>query len=438
MFNYIVLQHEQKNYPKPIFQIVWFLFLLGWMQGMAFLNVLWGLLFITCLFYLPAIIGRINKFKVFFYALLVYEFVRFITTIFAQFPREASVGLLDDFRAITIGFAVLLFVRDEKTLVRSAWVSFIGFTILSWWALIWQLIHFGFDTSGDIIFGVFGHLNYAALYSMTVMLIMMLVLIHVRIKKSWPMLIGIVPIVLMQGPLSSRAVIGAGCVAILVYFLYKPNIKSLIISSSIALALLASFSYSERGYLFFAQQVQHVSLVSNAFAESNDGEADKKTVMFEDISLQIRWEIWGLLFQVMKNHPFGIGPRNHGYIDLTPYKEWMAEHMEITSKNIMPSGLVSVNRLIEMPITYDPHSLYVEVLVDTGLLGLCSLLILWCVSLLKTRRRGCDQDWYGDAVLLMIWLYLVVGLMVSLFHQAGMIIFLMIVVGLLSSNKMAE
>lgn len=402
---------------------VWYLFLVAWMQGMALFNLAWGMLLLAAVRHVREVWPRLRPYPMIWGAALAYEGVRVVTTLFGAYPKEAAFGLFDDVRAMSVGLIALIFIRNRDECVRAAWASFIGVTVLAWWSLAWQIWHFGLQSSGDIIFGTFAHLNYAACYSMIALLMMLLAFITLPFRKGWPLLLGIVPIAIMQLPLSSRTAMLAGgvaCVGILFRYL---NRKSLI---SICVLLAGVVS----GLAFTANGLEQFGTLSKAERQI-EGE---KTMP----SMQIRTEIWGLLLQVLRDNPLGVGPRNHGFVDLNRYRGWIRSHMSFTIKAVYGVDVdsPSFDRIdFNHPnhLTYDPHSQYFDTLVDGGVLGLVSLLMLWGAPLLQSWRYRSRNDMIevnrggtNGFVWVTIWMLAVSGLTTAIFHQAGLVIFYMV------------
>ncbi|MDQ6950613.1 MAG: O-antigen ligase family protein, partial [Mariprofundales bacterium] len=399
---------------------IWYLFLASWMQGMAILNIAGALLLVASARHLPYALRLAGQYRMLWLAVACYEGLRILTTIFAQFPAQAAVGLFDDLRSIMIGLAALAFLRSRQQVIFAAWASFTGVTILSWWSLAWQLWHHGLATNGDIIYGTFAHLNYSATYSMIAMLIMLLVLTRLPFRHSWPMLLGIVPIAVMQIPLSSRTVLLAAALGCGIYILIQRQWKTLMIATAMVLIMITGLSMTSTGL----QQFGTTSSVEKQL-EGHHGMP----------SIQIRLEIWGLLWQISKDHPFGIGPRNHGYISISPYRKWIAQHMAYTFSTVHQIDTTSAAFIhFDLnhsegghPVSYDPHSQYMESLVETGMLGVLSLLFLYVIPITLARRQGSQTDnehaLLQGTAMITIWILAWSGLTITIFHQAGLIFF---------------
>ncbi len=401
---------------------IWYLFLLLWMQGMAVLNVMWGLLLLLMFRHLSDVRSILRNVPVRFRWVIGGYFIwRCATTLWAPFPGEAVVGLFDDVRAITIGLVSLLFFQERVERVRAAWLSFTGVTVLSWWSLGRQVWDGGL-LSGRVVFGTFADLNYSAAYSMIAMLIMMYALSRLPFRKGWPLLLGIVPIALLQIPLGSRTALLAAAVGCVFYLFFTRERRVVIVFLAVAVGMT--------GLTRFAPQLvgQFASLATVG------AQVQGKVTM---PSLQIRWEIWMLLWQVTKGHPLGIGPRNHGYIDLTPYRDWIAQNMPTAFPSVFGAGR-SVTDVADrelVALSYDPHSQYVEALVDGGLIGLFFLLALLALPLFPVRSSSTVRT-ATVPMMVSVWMLFWCGFTVALFHQAGLTIYLMLLAySLLDEHK---
>ncbi|RME80379.1 MAG: O-antigen ligase domain-containing protein [Zetaproteobacteria bacterium] len=149
-------------------------------------------------------------------------------------------------------------------------------------------------------------------------------------------------------------------------------------------------------------------------------------------SFTVRWEMAQLAWKVASDHPLGLGPRGHGYLDMDPYRDWIT-HQAPDLFRYAYHG--SWNPEIE-PL-YDPHSQYTNTLLEGGWLGIVGLFWLWGAALWMAWQLLRIQDaWFqgiGGILFWMLWIYVGSGTTVMLMHQAGNIIFF----GVLSAASIA-
>ncbi len=388
---------------------VWYLFLVAWMQGMAVLNGVWGLLMLVLIRHLPQAWAVVRSQRLVLRVIALYLGWRVLTALLADYPMEAVVGLWDDFRALTVGLAALLFLGSQAEQIRAAWLCFIGVTLLSWWSLGWQLWHAGLQITGHTVYGSFAHLNYSATYSMIAMLLMLYGLIRLPLRKGWPLLLGVVPIAIMQVPLGSRTVLLAAAMGCVLFVLLCRQRKAAVALAAVGVGMV--------GLSAIAPQLQQQFA---SFSTIDAQLAGEKTMP----SLQIRTEIWGLLWQIAKDHPLGVGPRNHGYVDLSPYRHWIDENMPTATTAVFGSATNIKPWDLDF-LTYDPHSQYAEALVDGGAIGLISLLLMLFLPVWLV--------WHSDPPRLAVpaagvvcWMFFWSGLTTTIFHQAGLIMFFLL------------
>jgi len=425
--------HER---PPAWAYAIWFIFLVGWMQGMAVLNIVWPLLLIAGIRYLPFAFRQLQTVPWFWRAWLLYEGLRITSTIFADHPGEALIGLFDDFRAISCALMALIFIRDEHDLKRAGWATFAGFASLTWWSLGYQLISFGDlqPHSNKVIFGTLAHVNYAAAWSMAAMLAMLIVLMRLPLRKGWPMLLGIIPIAIMQLPLNSRTVLLVAAVGVLVYIIWQRSWRVLLFTSAAAALLVAGLAATPYGLKQFGTFEQ--------YKKQAEGEAGLPSV-------EERFEIWKLITHLVEGHPIGLGPRNHGFVDLNAERAWLGQHMQYTISieyGIQPGTPefeqfdFNHPRGAPHPMCYDPHSQYTATLAETGWPGVVALLLLWAAFVALAIRNltlGTQPArLLGEISLALLWIYLFAGITIPLMYQAGGIIFFSLACAMIASLTM--
>ncbi|RMH50998.1 MAG: O-antigen ligase domain-containing protein [Zetaproteobacteria bacterium] len=404
--------------PERWERALWYAFLLAWMQGMALLNVAWGLLLPVLLRRLPEAWRQLRPRRMVVAVVGAYLGWRILTTLWADAPRQAMVGLFDDARALTIGLVALVMLEHRRERVRAAWLSFAGVALLSWWSLACQLTDAGLRTTGHTIYGTFAHLNYSATYSMIAMLIMLHQLTRMAWRQGRWMIAGIVPIAAMQIPLGSRTVLLAALIGCLLFALWRRQ-RRVVLALAGAGLLMGGLAWSVPHW---TGQFSSLSAI--------EGQLQGRRTM---PSLQIRLEIWGLLVQITRDHPWGLGPRNHGYIDLRPYRGWIEQHMPTALSATFGADAEVTEERLHL-LLYDPHSQYMEALVDGGIVGLLSLLAM--LALPVVLARGSDMpDELFVAALIVCWMYAWSGLTVTIFHQAGLIIYFLLLALLLRERK---
>jgi hypothetical protein len=425
--------HER---PRPWAYAIWFLFLVGWMQGMAVLNIVWPVALLVGLRHLPYAIRQLQLAPWLWKAWLLYEGLRIVSTLFADHPEQAMLGLFDDFRAITCALLALAFIRDKSDLIRAGWATFAGFTLLAWWSLAYQLFtyHDLLPHHAKVIFGTLAHMNYSAAWSMCAMLAMLVVLIRHPLRRSWPMLLGIIPIAMMQVALQSRTVMLVAAAGLLVYIIWQRSWRILMLSSTAAGILVAGLALSPGGL----SQFGHL----NQYEDQLHGKASMP-------SLQIRLEIWHLIGHLVADRPIGLGPRNHGYVDLNAERAWIADNMPFVLSFVyhLKPGTpefeqhdFNQSRNGPYPICYDPHSQYTATLAEIGWPGVAALLLLWggfIVLAIRNIRLGSPATrTLGEVSLAVLWMYLFAGITIPLMYQAGGIIFFSLACTMVASLAM--
>jgi len=142
---------------------------------------------------------------------------------------------------------------------------------------------------------------------------------------------------------SRGAMVGVVCAAVL---LWVRNLKRLIVPVLAATLLMG---------VWFVLPQAHRDRVRSAFDYKHDGNA------------QIRLTLWAAGWQIFTNHPIlGVGPDNFGYIvrrdPVYRAKRWVA--------------------------AFHPHSIYLQPLSETGLLGSAPLFASWVFVFLLNRESA--------------------------------------------------
>jgi len=408
---------------------IWYLFLASWMHGMAVLNISWGLLLLAALPHFPAAWRKIQRFpKGLVFPIAAYEVLRLLSTIFAMHPKPAWIGMFDDFRYLIVALCAIVFIQTKQDLRHAVIASFIGFLTLAWSSLWFHLEKHplwlpAFQAASNLRYGSFGHVNYAAAWSAVAAIAMLVAFLRVPFRWKAALIIALFPIILLQAPLNSRATIIALGIAFLVLILWHRQWKSLLLIGGLV------------GLLFVA--LERTGTIQHMHPTLSNGTPIP--------SLSIRWEIFHLIAHLVQNRPLGLGPRNHGFVDLNAHRRWIAEHMPETLRHLYRSSSIDQLDLNDpYPVTYDPHSQYASTLAETGWLGLIALLWLWGAlawyAFSLCRQPDPWKSSIGETALGMLWIYASVGFTVTLMHQPGGVIFFLMttLVGLSHAGLIQE
>lgn len=399
----------------------WLLLLVSWMQGMAVFHITLVLCILLSARYIPQAIQRLKVLPWLTIPFLLYEVIRLISTLLSEYPDKALIGIFDDFRAFTFALLTLIFLQTKDHVKEAAWATFIGFTILAWWALLYHLFthNFSLSPSGDVIVGSFGHVNYSAIFSSIAMLIMISAFAILQGKKSWLMLIGIIPIAILQLPLGSRTTMLVTAILLITILIILRSWRGMITITALGVVFIGALSLTPSGLSQFAS-LSHVQ-------QQIEGKGGIP-------SIQIRWEIFQVLSHLSLPHPFGLGPRAHGFVDLNAERDFLREHFKSSSKYMY--GFTTDDPRFDTfdfnhpygpeshPLTYDPHSQYTATIAETGIMGLLALLaiyisIIWhCYPLIR-RKCSLTQKIMGISGIILVAMFSLGGITVIVFSQAG-------------------
>jgi len=391
------------------------------MQGMAVFHITLVLCILLSVRYVPHAMQRLKVLPWLTVPFLLYEITRLISTLLCEYPDKAMIGIFDDFRAFTFAFLTLIFLQTKDNIKDAAWATFIGFTILAWWALLYHLFthDFSLSPSSDVIVGSFGHVNYSAVFSSIAMLIMIAAFTLLSGQKSWIMLAGIVPIAILQLPLGSRTTMLATAILLIIILIILRSWRGMITISTLGLFFIAALSLTPNGLSQF-------SSISHA-EQQIEGKGGIP-------SIQIRWEIFQVLSHLSLPHPFGLGPRIHGFVDLNAERDFLREHFKSSSKYMY--GFTTDDPRFDSfdfnhpygpgshPLTYDPHSQYTATIAETGIIGLLILFtiyatIAWHSFSLTRRQYSNAQKIMGISGITLIGMFALGGITVIVFSQAG-------------------
>lgn len=418
------IQNNVEVVPYKYASASWFLLLFIWMQGMALMHITLAICTVLSLPYFRQAFKKLKGLPFLMAAIASIEALRIVSSLLAEYPGEAFIGLFDDLRAIIFGMLALIHIRSKDDLKRAGWVSFFGFTTLAYWSLFQHLIshNWSLEPAIDVVFGTLAHVNYSAAYSSIVLIALLVTMALIPWKQGKFLLLGIIPLAMMQIPLGSRTTILVSVIVLIVLLLVF-RLKKLIIYSislvsivAIALVILTSTGTSQFSALKNTGQLL-------------DGHGGMP-------SLEIRWEIFKVISHLSMQHPFGLGPRNYGFVDLNKEREFLKEHLQVSCRYVYgfstdseafnnfdfnhPQGPMSG------PITYDPHSQYTATLGETGPLGLLLLLVMYFMlakEVMKLLRPASSvlEKVLGGFGLVMLLIFILSGLTVVLLSQAGLI-----------------
>lgn len=381
----------------------WKLFLLGWMHGMALFNALWIVAMLASIPLWREGWQRARKAqwpRMLLWSLLGYEATRWLGALVAA-PNgmEALRGVYDDLRMLGIFWLAWLHLRSRNDLIQAAWLSWLGFSILAWWALgLHWIRHHNLSMAISVTYGTFGHVNYAAAWSGSILLISFWSAPFLSWRQRAVLLAGWIPMLVLMAPLGSRTTIIAMSLGALGMALLHPKRKKPMILSAafLLLALIGILAWTHNTAQF---------RVFEHFTHAG--------------SFTVRADLFRLSIRIAKDHPLGLGPRGHGFLDLHPYRTWI-EHQAPALFRYHYQNHWSDTAISPL---YDPHSQYANTLLEGGWLGLGFLLALWAsiaffaFRLLKSKHTISQA--IAGALLVIVWMYASCGTTVMVMHQAG-------------------
>ncbi|MBF0282147.1 MAG: O-antigen ligase family protein [Zetaproteobacteria bacterium] len=411
-------------------ELLWYAFLALWMQGEALLNILWAFLLITSFMQIKHGVRALSEYRWLSYSIMAYLGMRIVSISYAIAPYQALTAIIDDLRIFSIGIIAISLIRTQEQLAKSVLFSFIGFLFLGWHALEiqWSLIH-GLATPANlnVEFGSLAHMNYAAAFSSIIIFTGIVAWFHFSHIK-WKILIAllIIPLALMQIPLSSRTTMLISGAIIALFLIYKlPIIKAFVFISVCAGVVLFSLWQVPGGIKQFEEVKQPQSAPS----------------------VWIRVDVWKTLIHITESYPFGIGPRGFNSIDLNPYKIWMFENINRTLTHYYPQKEIEQQlQFTDMNhphhLVTDPHSHYISIYAENGIIGLL-LFLAWLGAMLMLaiqNLRHSDQHVRPFAEAMLGGLVIMAGCatMTALFYQSGGIITILLMAFLISSLRISH
>jgi len=413
--------HKQ---PSKYAYISWYILLFTWVQGIALLHISLVICILLSLPLIPQAFCRLKNIPWLWVPIATYETLRVISSIMAKYPDHAFIGLFDDVRAIIFGLLALIFIRSQTDLKHVAWITFSAFTFFAYWTLGYHFITHSLSLQNtiDISLGTFGSVNYAAAITSLAMLTMLAASILLPWKSARWMFLGIFPLAVLQIPLGSRTTILVTIFLLCVLVAFLRAWKASLLIVSFAIVGFIGLSLTPTGLAQF-------SSLSQSKGQLN-GDARLP-------SIQIRWEIFQVLSHLSLQHPFGLGPHNHPFVDLNAERDFLKEHAKTTCKYVYslntdseafktfnfnhPQGINS------RPFTADPHSQYTALISETGPLGcilfLCIIagVIRYSIPLMRSTSSYQDKL-LGLSGILMMSTFILSGLTVVLIYQAGNIL----------------
>lgn len=420
-----IKEHINQLFPESV-PAKWqygllYLFLALWMQGEAFLNIIWPLLLLVSLPYISFAFERIKTYRWLWISIVSYLSVRLFSVAFAMDSKLAALGIIDDLRVFTIGLLLLTYIRTKDQLKKSVIATLAGFGVLAWHALLlhWFTTH-SLAPAQNVEFGSLAHVNYAAAFTSVVLFSILVASRHVSKRWLFAITLIAIPLCILQAPLSSRTTLLLLAITVVGYLVYKrPGwITAGMILSSIVLVL---------------------GVLSQQRGLDQFNGIEKPT---ERPSIYIRIDIWKTLFHVWKENPLGIGPRNFNLIDLNQYREWIHQNTPLTAKLFygeaaMNNGLQGIDLNKTGHFVTDPHNHYVGLFTESGPLALLAFLsYLLAAFVLAIRHSHVKNNWtsaFGEAAAGGLFLMSSASVMVALFYQSGGIITIMLIGFLLTS-----
>lgn len=398
-----------------------YLFLALWMQGEAFLNILWPLLLLISIPYISYAFESIKPHRWLWVSVAVYLGARLLSLTFAMDTKLALYGITDDLRIFTIGLLLLSLIRTGEQLKYSMMATLGGFGVLAWHVLLqhWLTTH-SFAPTSNIEFGSLADVNYAAAFTSVVLFSLLIASRHVPIRWQAAIALVAVPLCVMLTPLGSRTAILLLATAIAGYLILKRP-------SWIATGLILS----------------SVILTFSVLSQTNSlGQFKAVENPLERSTIYNRIDIWKTLFHVWKEHPLGIGPRNFASINLNQYREWIQQNIPLTARDLygekaMNNGLKEINLNEINHYVSDPHNHYVALLAESGPIALLAFLsFLLAASVTAICHSFSRSSWtsgFGEAATGGLFLMSGSAIMASVFYQSGGVITIILIGFLLAS-----
>ena len=414
-------QNSESKRPPLYAYISWYVLLFSWVQGIAALHIALVLCLLLSLRFIPQAISKLKSIPWLWIPIACYEAVRMVSAIISEHPDQAFIGIFDDVRAIVFGLLALVFLNHKQDLKHAAWITFAAFTFLAYWTLGYHLFthNFSLQSTVDIVLGTLGSVNYAAAITTIAMLSMIAAALLLPWKSGRWMFLGIIPLLILQAPLGSRTTILVTIILLVMLIIFLRAWKASIVIASLIALIIGGLAFTPTGL----SQLPSLSQGEKQL-QGNAGLP----------SIQIRWEIFQVLSHLSLQHVLGLGPRNHGYVDLNGERSFLKEHAKTTCKYVY--GFTTDSKKFTTfdfshpqgpeshPFTYDPHSQYTAVISETGPIGLILLFLIYAGLIRYTIPLIRPQSHYADRLLglsasLMLAVFLLSGLTVVLIYQAG-------------------
>ncbi|RMD99765.1 MAG: hypothetical protein D6816_14505, partial [Bacteroidetes bacterium] len=394
-----------------------------------------GLCFLLSFRFLPIAFERLKTVPMVWKTLLAWEALRLISSIMAEHPSAAFAGMVDDVRGIAFGLLALIYLRSREDLIVAAKFTGIGLFIVSAWVLRNQLLVNPTLNAGLFETGTLSAANSAAVYTSIAIIILVALISQLPMRRALILLPLLMPLLILQIPYSSRSTILFTFLILGLTIYLLGNRQTMMRMSLVGLILLSPLLATQ----FAKNSLQTVSSI----AES--GELAKSP------SLEIRWEIFQLLAHLSLKHPFGLGPRNHGLVDLNKERDYLREHFAFSAKHLY--GLDASSPEFDSydfnhphghsrPVTNDPHSQYAATLAETGPLGLALLGLIYLMLIrlaLPLVRNGSDIviRICGISGLVSCAMFVLGGLNVIVLSKAGTLILYGLTASLICCSRFA-
>lgn len=410
--------------PPAYAYISWYVLLFAWVQGIVTLHIGLLLCLLLSLRFIPQAISKLKNIPWLWIPVACYEVIRIISSMISDHPEQAFIGIFDDVRAIIFGLLALVFLNNKQDLKHAAWITFAAFTFLAYWTLGYHLLthDFSLQPTVDIVLGTLGSVNYAAAITTIAMLSMIAAALLLPCRSARWMLLGIIPLIILQIPLGSRTTILVTIILLFMLIIFLRAWKASFVIASLIVLIIGGLTFTSTGL----SQLPSLSQ-SEKQLHGNAGLP----------SLQIRWEIFQVLSHLSLQHILGLGPRNHGYVDLNAERSFLKEHAKTICKYVY--GFTTDSEKFKhfdfnnpilggnTRLTADPHSQYTIVISETGPLGLILLfliyagLIRYSIPLILTQS-SYQYRLFGISSMLMLAVFILSGLTVVLIYQAGNLI----------------
>lgn len=438
MTNAVITSQDNASKRVPLYAYIsWYVLLFSWVQGIAALHIGLAICLLLSLRFIPQALSKLKNIPWLWIPVACYEAIRMISAIISEHPDQAFIGIFDDVRAIIFGLLALVFLNNKQDLKHAAWITFAAFTFLAYWTLGYHLLthNFSLQSTTDIVLGTLGSVNYAAAITTIAMLSMVAAALLLPWKSARWMFLGIIPLLTLQVPLGSRTTILVTIILLVMLIIFLRAWKASLVTASLIALIIGGLAFTPTGLSQLPSLSQgEKQLQGNASLPS----------------IQIRWEIFQVLSHLSLQHILGLGPRNHGYVDLNAERAFLKEHAKTTCRIVYgfttdsetfatfdfnhPQGAES------HPFTYDPHSQYTAVISETGPIGLLLFLLMYAGLIRYTIPLIRPQSHYADRLLglsgfLMLAVFLLSGLTVVLIYQAGSLMLFGYIAALASYQK---